>query len=47
LLNHVYLPRHLPSAAKPGRLSLLLMLISCTAYFGLAALYVLTLLKAI
>jgi hypothetical protein len=47
LLNHVYLPRHLPSAAKPGRLSFSLMLLSCAAYFVLAALYVLTILKII
>jgi hypothetical protein len=45
LLNHVYLPRHLPSAAKPGRLSLFFIVISCIAYIILATLYVLTLLQ--
>ena len=47
LLNHVYLPRHLPSAAKPGKLNLIFMLVSCATYFVLAALYVLTVLKII
>ena len=47
LLNHVYLPRHLPSAAKPGKLSLFLIVVSCAAYFVLATLYVLTLLQVI
>ncbi|MGZ8494684.1 MAG: Nramp family divalent metal transporter [Candidatus Binatia bacterium] len=47
LLNHVYLPRHLPNAAKPGKLNFFFMLISCTAYFVLAALYLLTVLKII
>jgi hypothetical protein len=47
LLNHVYLPRHLPSAAKPGKLNFCFMLISCAAYFVLAILYVLTVLKVI
>ena len=46
-LNHIYLPRYLPSAAKPGKLNLIFMLISCAAYFGLATLYVLTVLKVI
>ena len=45
LLNHVYLPRHLPSAAKPGSLSLFLIVVSCVAYFILATLYVLALLQ--
>jgi hypothetical protein len=45
LLNHVYLPRHLPSAAKPGRLSLFLIVVSCLAYLILATLYGLTLLQ--
>jgi hypothetical protein len=47
LLNHVYLPRHLPNAAKPGKLNFFFMLISCTAYLVLAALYLLTVLKII
>ena len=45
LLNHVYLARHLPSAAKPGRLSLFFIVISCIAYVILATLYVLALLQ--
>ena len=47
LLNHVYLPRRLPSAAKPGKLNLCFMLISCAAYFVLATLYVMSVLKVI
>lgn len=46
-LNHVYLPRHLPAVARPGRLSLILLLVSCVAYFALAAMYVLTILRII
>jgi hypothetical protein len=46
-LNHVYLPRHLPAVARPGRLSLILLLVSCVAYFALAAMYVLTILRVI
>jgi len=44
-LNHVYLPRHLPSAAKPGRLSIFLIVVSCLAYLILATRYGLTLLQ--
>jgi hypothetical protein len=44
-LNHVYLPRHLPAAARPGRLNLTFLVISCAAYLALAILYVLTLLE--
>jgi hypothetical protein len=40
-LNHVYLPRHLPAMARPGRLSLALLSISCTAYLLLALAYLL------
>jgi hypothetical protein len=47
LLNHVYLPRHLPSAAKPGKINFFFMLIACTAYLALAVLYLLTVLKII
>ena len=47
LLNHVYLPRHPPSPAKPGKLSFFFMLTSCVAYFVLATPYVLSLLTAI
>ena len=41
-LNHVYLPRHLPRAARPGRLNLFFLSLSCLAYVILAALYILT-----
>jgi hypothetical protein len=41
-LNHVYLPRHLPPAARPGKLNLVLLSLSCVAYIILAALYILT-----
>lgn len=41
-LNHVYLPRHLPSLARPSRTSLFFLLVSCSAYFLLALAYVLT-----
>jgi hypothetical protein len=43
-LNYVYLPRHLPAAARAGRLSLALLIVSCAAYFALAAMYLLTIL---
>jgi hypothetical protein len=46
-LNHVHLPRHLPSAARPGRLNLVFLVLACVAYFGLAAAYLLTVLKII
>lgn len=46
-LNHVYLPRHLPSVARPGRLNLFFLLISCLAYIVLAAGYFLTVAKII
>ena len=38
-LNHVYLPRHLPAPARPGRANLFFLIISCAAYFALAILY--------
>lgn len=47
MLNHVYLPRYLPRAAKPGKLNLFFMLISCAAYFVLATLYLAAVLKMI
>ncbi len=47
LLNHVYLPRHLPAMARPGRLNLIFLIIACIAYFVLATLYLLTILKII
>jgi hypothetical protein len=40
-LNHVYLPRHLPAAARPGKLSLVFLAISCLAYGALAVAYLL------
>jgi hypothetical protein len=46
-LNHVYLPRRLPPAARPKKLNLVLLIISCAAYFVLASLYLLALLKVI
>jgi hypothetical protein len=46
-LNHVYLPRQLPAAARPGRMSLVLLIASCCAYFALAAVYLLMVLKVI
>ncbi len=42
-LNHIILPRYLPSEAKPGRLSLCLLMISCLAYLTLAIAYLLSL----
>ena len=47
LLNHVYLPRHLPAMDRPGRLNLIFLIIACIAYFVLATLYLLTILKII
>jgi hypothetical protein len=35
-LNHVYLPRYLPAAARPGKLNLIFLVISCSAYGVLA-----------
>jgi len=46
-LNHVYLPRHLPVAARPGRLNLICLVVSCLAYFALATMYLLTVLELI
>lgn len=42
-LNHVYLPRLLPPALRPGTTGLVLLLVSCAAYLILAVLYLLTL----
>jgi hypothetical protein len=42
LLNHVYLPRHLPSAARPGWCNLIFLCVSCLAYLLLAIAYLLT-----
>lgn len=41
-LNHVYLPRHLPKLARPGRLNLIFLCVSCLAYSLLAVAYLLT-----
>ena len=41
-LNHSYLPRHLPRAARPGKLNLVLLSLSCLAYAMLAMAYLLT-----
>ncbi len=41
-LNHVYLPRHLPQLARPGRVNLIFLCVSCLAYFVLALAYLLT-----
>jgi len=38
-LNHRFLPRHLPSFARPGKFAFGAMLITCLAYLGLAAAY--------
>jgi hypothetical protein len=46
-LNHVYLPRHLPGAARPGRLNLVFLIVACIAYFGLATAYLLTVLDIV
>src|SRR5919106_2525528 len=41
-LNHVYLPRHLPAAACPGRVNLVFLCVACAAYALLAIAYLLT-----
>ena len=41
-LNHVYLPRHLPTAAHPGRVNLFFLCLACVAYGLLAVSYLLT-----
>jgi hypothetical protein len=41
-LNHVYLPRYLPTAARPGKLNLIFLCVSCAAYALLAIAYLLT-----
>jgi len=46
-LNHVYLPRHLPSAARPGHINLIFLILSCIAYFILAVGYFLSIAKFI
>jgi hypothetical protein len=42
ILNHVYLPPHLPVRARPGRWNLSFIIVSCALYFLLALAYVLT-----
>ena len=46
-LNHVYLPRQLPAAARPGRVNLIFLCIACAAYSLLAVAYLLTIAKII
>jgi len=46
-LNYVYLPRRLPPRARPGRLNLFFLSLSCLAYAMLAVAYVLTIAKII
>lgn len=46
-LNHVYLSRVLPAPARPGRSSLFFLILSCIAYFVLAILYLLALMRVI
>jgi hypothetical protein len=45
VLNHRYLPRLLPEAARPGRPTFLLLCLACLAYAALAVAYVLTIAK--
>ena len=44
-LNHVYLPRHLPASARPGRVNLFFLCVSCLSYAILAVVYFLTIAK--
>jgi hypothetical protein len=46
-LNHVYLPRHLPLAARPGRVNLIFLCVAATAYTLLAVAYLLAVTKVI
>jgi len=41
-LNHIILPRYLPIEARPGRLSLSLLVVSCSVYILLAIAYLLS-----
>ncbi|NIO07089.1 MAG: hypothetical protein GTO40_03505 [Deltaproteobacteria bacterium] len=47
VLNHYVLPPHLPKAARPGKLSLCLIVLSCVAYLVLACAYLLSLVGVI
>jgi hypothetical protein len=46
-LNHIYLPRHLVAGARPGKLNLVLLIVSCVAYAALAVAYLLAVFKVI
>jgi hypothetical protein len=46
-LNHIYLPRHLPAAARPGRVNLVFLCVACVAYALLAVAYLLTVTRII
>lgn len=46
-LNHVYLPPKLPPTARPGRINLFFLCISCISYASLAIVYFLTMAKII
>jgi len=46
-LNYLYLPRHLPRAARPGKLNLFFLCLSCVAYAILAGVYLLTIARVI
>lgn len=47
VLNHVYLPRHLPAGARPGKLNLGFLIVSCVAYGALAVAYLLAVFRII
>lgn len=46
-LNHVYLPRHLPIGARPGKVNLIFLCLACFAYALLAIAYLLTVTGAV
>ncbi len=46
-LNHIFLPGHLPPAARPGKLNLLFLCVAAIAYTLLAAAYLLAVTKVI
>jgi len=46
-LNYLYLPRHLPRAARPGKLNLFFLCLSCVAYAILAGVYLLSIARVI
>ncbi len=46
-LNHVYLPRHLPASARPGRVNLFFLCVSCLSYAILVVVYFLAVAKVI